>query len=129
MPLLSFMKQFVEPVLSGEKKQTIRKTRKRPFKTGDKLYIYTGSRFKPKKIAEGQATLVQEIFIFNQKDDVFISINGHLLTGSNQPSREEFAKADGFNSLEEFKEFFTPKEGDKFLGQLIKFELTNIIQL
>jgi hypothetical protein len=39
----------VPKVISGEKRQTIRKTRKRPFKKGDKLYLYSGMRTKELK--------------------------------------------------------------------------------
>jgi hypothetical protein len=44
MPLLNFMKQFVEPIRARTKRHTIRATRKIPIKVGDKLYLYCGAR-------------------------------------------------------------------------------------
>ncbi len=45
MPTINFT-QFIDKVVSGEKRQTIRKCRKHPFKVGDKLYLYSGLRTK-----------------------------------------------------------------------------------
>jgi len=56
MPALNFQEQFADRVASGEKQQTIRAWRKRPFRTGDKLFLYTGMRH-PKACRElGEAT-------------------------------------------------------------------------
>ena len=44
MPLYNFQERFAPKVESGEKLHTIRKRRKRPTKTGETLYLYTGCR-------------------------------------------------------------------------------------
>ena len=46
MPALSFQKQFVPKIRSGEKEHTIRGWRKRAFVTGDLLALYYGMRTK-----------------------------------------------------------------------------------
>lgn len=46
MPALNFQKQFADKIKNGEKLQTIRALRKRPFVIGDVLYLYTGMRTK-----------------------------------------------------------------------------------
>lgn len=46
MPILNFQSRFVPFIRNKKKYQTIRKNRKRPFRVGDKLYLYTGLRTK-----------------------------------------------------------------------------------
>jgi len=46
MPALNFQARFADAVERGDKTQTIRAPRKRPFKVGDNLYLYTGMRTK-----------------------------------------------------------------------------------
>jgi len=65
MPALNFKKQFIEKILSGEKKQTIRAMRKRPFKVGDRLYLYTWMRTRwCRKLGEAVCTKVEHIKIY-----------------------------------------------------------------
>jgi hypothetical protein len=44
MPALDFQARFAPLVESGEKRQTIRKRRKRPIGVGQTLYLWTGQR-------------------------------------------------------------------------------------
>lgn len=66
MPALNFKMQFADKVEKGEKIQTIRATRKRPFRCGDKLYLYTGLRTKYcKKIGESVCHNVEDVEILS----------------------------------------------------------------
>jgi len=50
MGLLNFKMQFRPKIESGEKRHTIRATRSRPWKVGEKLHLYTGLRQKGAKL-------------------------------------------------------------------------------
>jgi hypothetical protein len=67
MPLLGFT-MFKEEILSGEKRQTIRKLRKIPVRKGDRLHLYWKLRTKQcEKLGEAICT-----------ETFFISISYHL---------------------------------------------------
>ena len=64
MPALNYQAQFAPKVESGEKLQTIRARRKRPFKRGDRLYHYTGMRTKScRKLGESTCVIAMDIVI------------------------------------------------------------------
>lgn len=92
MPALSFTKELAPLVESGEKRQTIRATRKTPIREGDRLYLYTGMRTKScRKLREEVCREVLQITI----KDWGVMLDGKIL-GPRQ--LESFAKADGFRS-------------------------------
>jgi hypothetical protein len=120
MPLLGYKSQFAALVESGEKRQTIRAMRKRPFKVGDRLYHYTGLRTKAcRKLLESDCTAADDIFI-DKKGNVYI--NGRCLYES---AKESFAYADGFRHpgflWAQMLEFFKTVHGLPFTGQIIKW--------
>jgi len=118
MPALNFKKQFVEEILSGEKKQTIRAMRKRPFKVGDRLYLYTGMRTKQcKKIGEAVCTKVEHIKIYYKNDILNVKLKGRILSFD---ELNYFAVYDGFNGVFGFIGFF--KDITPFSGQIIYWE-------
>jgi len=83
MPLLGFTK-LLSKLLDGSKTQTIRRIRKQPIKSEDKLYIYWKLRTKQcKKLGEGIATKVERKAFceLNQKDALLDGFNnlGELL--------------------------------------------------
>ena len=127
MPTLSFKKQFAEAVASGEKRQTIRAPRKRPFKKGDRLYLYTGMRTKAcRKLGEAVASTVQDISIGTHDGEPAVAVGvDHGFFVLKGEDLKRFAKRDGFDSTEEFLEFFRINHGPKFLGQLIMWEEVN----
>ena len=122
MPALSFKKQFATMVESGKKHQTIRKTRKRPIKVGDTLYLYTGMRTKScRKLGEAVCKSAENIEIFNT--DLFYFPN--VIVGCIRLSVEETSKIirdDGFEFEKDFYDFFMDESGRlRFKGQLIKW--------
>lgn len=115
MPAINFQKQFAIAVQNGEKRQTIRAHRKRQFVVGDKLRLYTGMRTKQCHfLRESTAIAVHEILI--EEDRVFLD-NSEL----DNDSLEELASADGFESIDEFFDFFCSTYALPFEGQLIRW--------
>jgi len=116
VPALNFQKRFAPMVESGEKSQTIRATRKRPFKEGDTLYLYTGMRTKVcRKLGEVVCTGAVKFYL----SDRCVQVNGQsLLTPA---GRDEFAWADGFTDMEDMAQWFEETHGLPFYGQLIKW--------
>jgi hypothetical protein len=116
MPLLNFKKQFVQKILSGKKKQTIRAMRKRPFRVGDRLYLYTGCRTKQcKKLGEAVCTKVDRIEI--PEEICKTKINDIIPCGVDII---EMAHKDGFDHIQLFIDFF--KKRLPFTGQIIYWE-------
>lgn len=118
MPALNFKKQFAQLVESSEKRQTIRALRKdgKNPKPGQTLYFYTGQRTKAcRKLGEAICKSVEQICINGSRD---ISVASTDLS-----TKEELAliKADGFENINQFYEFFENTHGLPFFGLLIKW--------
>ena len=117
MPALNFKKEFADAVESGEKTQTIRKVRKRPIKTGDTLYLFTGMRTKSCRLLRKTICLgVMPITI----DETIVYIDRAQYKGS--VSVGYLAKKDGFDSADAFLDFFRKQYGLPFEGVLIWWE-------
>ena len=129
MPALNFQKQFAYKVESGEKRQTIRKLRKRAIdnpRSGQTLYLYTGMRTKScQKLGE---------VICKSVDQITIEENGDIVVGIDQLDAWQESKLvedDGFNTLGDFLDFFRKtykskpfsmeNDGLPFYGLLIKW--------
>lgn len=136
MVAYSFQSQFVDPIEAGTKRQTIRAIGKRRHaRPGDALQLYTGMRTRNcRKILALDPTCldVQPICIdVSQRTKttalafrapVFvidrITINGVELCALK--NLEDFARADGFASLEEMADFWGRTHGPGiFVGALI----------
>jgi len=120
MPAYNFKSFLVPSILNGEKIQTIRKSRQRPTKAGDALYLYTGMRTKVcKKIMDAICISVESIVI-DEKTDIYLG--GRCLYES---AKESFAWRDGFRPLgycfSNMLEFFQKTYGLPFKGELIKW--------
>lgn len=113
MPAINFKKQFVTPIVIGEKPGTVRQRRKNPIKDGDVLYLYTGMRTKKcRKFMTCKAVRVYRISIH----PTFITINGLQVIPI---VRYLFASLDGFTSIESFTQFFKDQYGLPFKGDWI----------
>lgn len=121
--ILGFKKQFVEPILAGTKKHTIRKDEHSRWEAGRKIDMATGVRTKDyNKFAEKTCISIQEIEIkwWHPLPDSFggssvqvfidgknISHHDHIL--------DKLIKNDGFNDRKEFFEWFSVN----FKGKII----------
>lgn len=117
MPALNFKKQFVPLIESGEKHQTIRVLRKdgRKPKVGEALYLYTGMRTKNcQKLKEVICKSVTRIVIsrgYLRLNEVFLHSFEKL----------QIAFADGFETYQEFQNFFEETHGLPFHGIIISW--------
>jgi len=104
MPAYNFQARFVTMILDGTKRQTIRRWRKRPTKSGDVLKLYTGMRTKACRLVKVvDCTSVVPVGIYPEFGQV--RLNGRLL-----PLNEmiRFIEQDGFfDRMDEFYTFFT----------------------
>lgn len=113
MPAISFEKQFVGKIKSNEKRQTIRSMRNRPFKVGDRLYLFSGLRTKKcERIGESNCIEVRDIKI--GREDIIV--DGEKIT---RYEKLVLATNDGFASENEMMEWFDKKHGLPFVGQII----------
>lgn len=117
--LVGFKKQFVRDVLwpgRGGKRQTIRALRKRPFRVGDSLQLYTGLRTKNcQKLGDAVCTDLHGVTI----GAMTVIVGGLYL---NDYQIDQLACADGFDSAEDFFAFFKTPKGTPFIGQLIQWD-------
>jgi len=114
MPAYNFQARFVEAILDGSKRQTIRKRRKRATKSGDVLQLYTGMRTKQCRLLKVvDCTRVEPIRIYPAMHYVFL-IGQRLQFDFMQ----QFAKADGFKNVYEFLEFFERYADDVLENEL-----------
>jgi hypothetical protein len=115
MPAINFQRRFAWAVQSLSKRQTIRGYRKRPFVVGDKLMLYTGMRTKLSHfLIESTAIAVQDIKI--EEDSVYLD-DCEL----DEENLLKLAKDDGFESIDDFFDFFCSVHKLPFQGQLIKW--------
>lgn len=115
-----FKPQFAPLVLNGTKRQTIRPTPKRLPKVGDceSWREWTGKpyRSKQRKLATVRITAVEPITI----TVMGISVGQNPENVLTMAQEWEIAKADGFNTLKDFVEWFNFTHGLPFTGILIK---------
>ena len=115
MPVIGFKQHFKKAIISGEKRQTIRKQWKRPIKPGVTLFLSIGIRtpnYQRLKVAECSSVTPVTIRASS------VTLNGRDL---NAIEIEEFAKLDGFSSSQAFYDFFEENRGLPFDGVVIKW--------
>jgi hypothetical protein len=105
MPYYNFKKQFAHLVELGRKPHTIRPRRRRPTRTGDKLYLYTGMR-----TAACRLLRIERCYATSP---ITISEEGIVCNGLAMPprDRERFARFDGFSNWSQMREFFRSQYG------------------
>ena len=113
---------FIDKILSGKKRQTIRKasSKWRNVKAGDKLTLYTGLRTKEcRKLGEAEVESVEDIEIGIGFFWSYVYWGGIEAT---EDEVREIAKADGFDCIRDFLEFFDNHYGPNFTGKIIKWK-------
>ena len=136
MVAFNFKPEFVDKIKSGDKRQTVRKTKR--CNIGDAIQLYTGQRTKDCiKIADAECCGIIEVsfFIENIRGNLrrvlhrSNPVNGmfeQLIEGITDPEGEEihaFARADGFANSTDMFWFFEKQYGLPFNGVLHKWIL------
>jgi hypothetical protein len=112
MVAYNFKPQFAPLITSGQKRQTIRALGKRRHAaSGDALQLYTGQRTRNcQKLLDAVCTNATPIRMISHELNEQMTGLSIYLRGSDvaldAASADALAKADGFESLAEFAEFF-----------------------
>jgi len=115
MPVLGFKQHFKKAIISGEKRQTIRKQWKRPIKPGDTLFLSVGMRTKNyQRLKEAECSSITPVTIRASS----VTLDSKDL---NAGEIEEFAKLDGFSTSQAFYDFFEENRGLPFDGVVIEW--------
>lgn len=106
MVAFNFSPEFAEAVASGEKRQTIRQTRR--AKPGDALQLYTGQRTKAcRKLRDAICESVD-----------YVAIRPDYLTVGDKRKHpadiDEFARLDGFENYRAMVSWFERKYGSPY---------------
>lgn len=115
-----FMERFAPLVASGAKRQTIRPIPKRMPKASDKesWRKWSGKAYRSPQIELAQVELTGvypiEIFVSDHPPTKGVRIDGPI-----EANWDEFVKADGFDSIQDFFNFFEKQHGLPFKGILI----------
>lgn len=106
MPAYNCQRQFVKPILRGEKPHTIRRGRKHPTKVGDELKLYIGMRTKACKLfAKARCTSIQPVVIYPWKGELWMVHPEHDILCPVE-DLGALARADGFEDVGAFFDFF-----------------------
>ena len=115
MPSLNFQERFAEMVERGEKRQTIRRVRKRPIDRSDTLYLYTGMRTKSCRLLK--VASCQGLYGCVVKDDGLYDVTGKYKFSNPNGC----AIKDGFYNWPEMRDWFKKqyyrKDKGIFIGQ------------
>jgi len=121
MVALNFMAKFAPAVEAGAKRQTIRRTAR--CKPGDALQLYTGQRTPVcRKIGEAVCWRVRPVTI---AEDYLVLDGWRLPSGD----AHQFARADGFVTLEKMRRFFRKQYGLPFEGFVIEWRPVEAMQM
>src|SRR6476660_5404138 len=121
MALINFSREdFVKAVANGSKHFTIRQLRKKPVKKGETLQLYTGLRTKQaRKLREAVCTNVGDIKIENKRKEFLFLLENKPLS---LEEVQDISNKVGFDSVEDWIEYFKNKYKFPFKGQLIEWE-------
>lgn len=109
--ILGFKKQFVDKIIRGDKIHTIREDPTRRWKPGNVIHFATGVRTKNyNQFHEDTCRYVHPVWIDPQKKEIHIGVYYHLLgwmkAKMSEHAQLEFAQNDGFDTLDDFWEWF-----------------------
>jgi hypothetical protein len=119
MVAYSFKRQFVAKIVAGTKCQTIRADRKRHARSGERLQIYIGMRTKQCRLV---GTAICDSVWPIRLDFFRSTVAGTMPPITTEFDRDEFARADGFESWEKMGTFWRETHDlDVFTGVLIRW--------
>jgi hypothetical protein len=120
--MIRFQERFVDAIMRGAKRQTIRKLRKSPIRPGDNLILstWTGQpyRSKVKRLLETACVSVDNIVIGLGNFGDEIEVEGKKIETI---QRAALARADGFSNTTEMLGWFKVFHGLPFHGVIISW--------
>lgn len=124
---LPFQSRFVEPILSGAKVQTIRRTPKRPVQPGDMLraFYWTGKPYRSMQghIGRYEITDILRVQIYeNHADTRGMKEFENPAQYDTDMELQNFANVDGLSSYAELCQFLERYGPLPFVGCLIKWK-------
>ncbi|WP_421793434.1 ASCH domain-containing protein [Hydrocarboniphaga effusa] len=120
MPSLSFQKRFCTRVEAGEKTHSIRPKRKHPeqWMPGRYVHLFFAMRTQYcRKLGVGVITQLQDVWIFADH----VEIDDRVIDEVDE--LDAFARADGFESWDDFIPFFREFYGLPWNGDLIRWRV------
>jgi len=119
MVAYNFSADMAPLVESGQKRQTIRRTRKRQTRVGDLLQLYTGMRTAGcVLLSHALCISVTPIEIREHNRHLVVILGGNRLPGS---LLDRFVRADGFQRRMDMRDFFQARYGLPFVGEVIEW--------
>lgn len=145
MVAYDFQQQFIEPIRTGTKAQTIRADRKRHARPGEELQLYTGMRRRGcQLIARARCAAVHPVMIAVAISRIWTAADAPYHGGDPRPAAtwgfdpaigrlkpifpEPFAQLDGFADWQAMKRFWEehhPEASDRdawFEGVLVRWD-------
>lgn len=119
MVAYSFQRQFIAPIVSGRKRQTIRARRKRHARKGEALQLYTAMRTKNcRLIGRAICASVEGVRLDFVKNSVAwwaLDAEGPDDAGiyTSRADLDHFAQQDGFKNWAEMRAFWDAEHGDE----------------
>lgn len=102
--VLSFKDRFKKPILDGTKIHSIRKDPSNRWSRGRLIHFATGVRTKKYNcFKEDRCHSVQKLNVTWEYGEPFVHIDNYLIRGAEE---ELLAKNDGFDSVDDFFEWF-----------------------
>lgn len=117
MPILTFKRMMVAPILAGTKVHTIRPDGRRAHKPGETLYMTTGDRYHPERFAVHTCTHVRRVKILEVTVMVYQPAPALFFV----PPLDVFARCDGFENWEAMRDWFARAYSLPFVGNLIQW--------
>ena len=103
MIIIGFEEQFVDKIRDGRKVHTILEDEYRLAQAGDTIRFATASNYN--RFKEGVCEYIQMVELYPKTREIYLESKGEMqLMNSNL--NETFAKNDGFDSEDEFWEWF-----------------------
>lgn len=104
--VLGFKERFVGKIIEGSKIHTIRRDKNKKWQKKVKIHFATGVRTPfYNQFKFGECKFNQSVHLIPEKREIWLGLNGgiHLL---NKKHNAMFAKNDGFDTEDEFWEWF-----------------------
>lgn len=115
--IISFKPQFVPKILAGTKIHTLREDKTNRWQAGRKMHMYTGRYTATDRqfIKAAECVSVQQVLLFPENRWIGVHNKAGVMQYLTKFEIEEFARNDGFDTLEAFWQWFTTTQTLKLI--------------